>query len=232
MIKFYLSGPMRGLPEHNYPQFHEVEEALAKWLTEDEYQGTVQEVGGFEILNPARNFDGDQTRTTSEYMNADLGMVLGSDVLVLLPGWEKSEGADRETKLAEWAGKRFILAERESGPDIGTRWSFRNLHGRPAKHLSPRADALFEAQALITGDRNNAYGPPTQDFQRAADAANAYGYRAIGGREIQAHDIAILVMLVKLSRLTWTPGKRDSWVDIAGYAGCGFECAVEEAGNV
>jgi hypothetical protein len=37
-----------------------------------------------------------------------------------------------------------------------------------------------------------------------------------------------MIMAVKISRLMWTPAKRDSWVDIAGYAGCGFECAVNE----
>jgi hypothetical protein len=224
VIKFYLSGPMRGLPEHNYPLFYEAETALAKYLA----AGTYEREAGFEIMNPARNFNGDQAREASEYMNADLRMVLDTDVIVLLPGWQNSEGAARETQLAEWAGKRFVLAERESSPDVGTHWGFRNLHGLPAKQLSPRADALTEAQALITGDRNSSYGPPTQDFQRAADAANAYGYRAIDGRPIKSHDIAVLVMLVKLSRLVWTPQKRDSWVDIAGYAGCGYECAITE----
>jgi hypothetical protein len=38
-------------------------------------------------------------------------------------------------------------------------------------------------------------------------------------------------MLLKTSRLAWTPTKRDSWVDDAGYAGCGYECALEEAGH-
>jgi hypothetical protein len=93
---------------------------------------------------------------------------------------------------------------------------------------SPRAEILDEAKALITGDRNNSYGPPTQDFARSAMAANAYGYSGPNGRPLQPHDIAILVMLIKVSRLMWTPGKRDSWADIAGYAGCGFECAVTE----
>lgn len=225
MITYYLSGPMRGLPQHNYPVFHEVEEALAAWLANDEYQGTLHEVGGFEILNPARNFGGDTQRQTTEYMQLDLELVLRSDVIVLLPGWEKSEGADRETKLAEWSGKRFMTAL----PQTDGTWFFYELRdGLPAKHLSPRADALFEAQALITGDRNNAYGPPTQDFQRAAGILNAMGYQGQGGRPIESHDIALMVMAVKMSRLVWTPGKRDSWVDIAGYAGCGYECAVEE----
>ena len=93
---------------------------------------------------------------------------------------------------------------------------------------SPRASALDEARELITGDRNNSYGPPTQDFKRAADILNAMEYRGTGGRRLEPHDVALMVMAVKMSRLVWTPGKRDSWVDIAGYAGCGYECAVEE----
>lgn len=96
----------------------------------------------------------------------------------------------------------------------------------PAK-ASPRADLLDGAKHLITGDRNNQYGPPTQDFQRTADAMNAYGYRAPGG-PLKPHDIAIIVSLIKISRLMWSPGKRDHWEDLAGYAGCGFECVQNE----
>lgn len=97
---------------------------------------------------------------------------------------------------------------------------------------SPRADALDEAKELITGDRNNSYGPPTQDFKRTADALSGLGYRKLdpAGKAVplESHDTAIMVAVVKMSRLMWTPGKRDSWVDGAGYFACGYECAVEE----
>jgi len=97
---------------------------------------------------------------------------------------------------------------------------------------SPRASALDEARRLVTGDRNNQYGPPTQDFLRTAALLNALGY----GREdaegvvhpIQSSDVAIIIAQVKVSRLMHSRGKRDSWVDLAGYAACGYECAVEE----
>jgi hypothetical protein len=97
---------------------------------------------------------------------------------------------------------------------------------------SPRASALDEAQRLITGDRNNQYGPPTQDFKRTADLLNALGYHredATGEvHEIKPSDVAIIIAQVKVSRIMHSRGKRDSWVDLAGYAGCGYECAVEE----
>lgn len=211
MTTYYLSGPMRGKPDYNYPQFMEVEAALGRGLSI-----------GCTILNPAKNFDGDTSRPVSEYMNADLKMVLDADVLVLLPGWSGSEGATREVELASWAGKKFMTADRL--PDD---WEFSEVD-LPSLGTSPRQSALDEARALITGDRNNSYGPPTQDFQRSADALNAYGYRGPEGRLLQAHDVAVLIMSVKLSRLMWTPAKRDHWVDIAGYAGCGYECAITE----
>lgn len=225
---YYLSGPMRGKPNHNYPLFYEAETALIEFLVGD---GFASHDEGWEILNPARNFEGDTTKDTTTYMQADMAMVLGSDVLVLLPHWRESEGARREVQLGIWTGKRFMQAVRNDFEVEGD--GFLSFHNIPTPTLeetpSPRASALDEAKQLITGDRNNQYGPPTQDFQRSADALNAYGYRGPDGRPLQAHDIAIMVMSVKLSRLMWTPEKRDHWVDIAGYAGCGYECAVEEA---
>ncbi len=91
---------------------------------------------------------------------------------------------------------------------------------------SPRTSLLREAESLVMGDRNNQYGPPSQDFQRTADALNALGYRTAQGK-LQAHDVAMILMVVKMSRITWTPKKRDSWVDLAGYAACGYECTTE-----
>ena len=82
---------------------------------------------------------------------------------------------------------------------------------------------LAEAERLVGTDRNTDYGPPAEDGVRAAGVMNALGYRGPGGRELSAHDWAIFMVAVKLSRLMVTPGKRDSWVDMAGYAQCGWE---------
>lgn len=92
---------------------------------------------------------------------------------------------------------------------------------------SPRADLLDDARNVITGDRNNQYGPPTQDFQRTADALTAMGYRRPNGEDLLPMDIAIIVAMVKISRIMWSPDKRDHWLDLAGYAACGWECAAE-----
>lgn len=109
------------------------------------------------------------------------------------------------------------------------------LVGLAREPESPRASALNEARDLITGDRNNQYGPPTQDFKRAAELLQACGYRRVDANDtvhdIVPSDVAIMVMQVKVSRLMHSRGKRDSWVDLAGYAACGYECAEEEQKN-
>jgi hypothetical protein len=226
MTVVYLSGPMRGYPEHNYPMFYEVESEIRDelevstwvWLPEDDDPRV-------EIINPARNFNGDQDhQPVTDYLAIDIAAVCRADILVLLPGWERSEGADRETTVARWLDKRFVLAEFTDAYG----WTFTPT-AVPERDPSPRGALLAEASALVTGDRNNTYGPPTQDFTRSAQALNAYGYRGPDGRDLAGHDIAIMVMSVKLSRLMWTATKRDSWVDIAGYAACGYECAMNEA---
>lgn len=97
---------------------------------------------------------------------------------------------------------------------------------------SPRALMLNKAKGLITGDRNNHYGPPTQDFAKSAGILKALGYKGPDGREILPHDIAIMAMAIKLSRITWSPDKEDHWVDLAGYAACAYECVtVEQEGG-
>lgn len=93
--------------------------------------------------------------------------------------------------------------------------------------ISHRANLLREAERTICGDRDNQYGPPVADFQRAAGVLSALGYRGPDGRDIQAPDIAILVSCIKMSRMMHSPKNKDHWLDIAGYMGCGWECVVD-----
>lgn len=99
--------------------------------------------------------------------------------------------------------------------------------GPASEPESPRAYVLDTAKALVLGDRNNTYGPPTQDFQRTAGVLSSLGYRKGDGQPLEAHDISVILAAVKLSRLMWSPDKADSWIDLAGYAACGHECVVD-----
>jgi len=87
--------------------------------------------------------------------------------------------------------------------------------------MNPRTQILHNAEHLINGDRNNQYGPPTQDFTRTAQMWQAYL-----NHPIKPHDVAALMALLKLSRISWQPDNPDSWTDLAGYAACGYETTL------
>lgn len=90
---------------------------------------------------------------------------------------------------------------------------------------SPRETLLLGAVEAVTKQRNNQYGPPTQDFDRTA-ALWSILFEGKGEDPFEAHDVAIALIALKLSRLTWNPYNQDSWLDVAGYAGCGWECVI------
>lgn len=93
--------------------------------------------------------------------------------------------------------------------------------------VPPRQAVLEEAAELITGDRNQTYGSPTQNF---TDTARTWSVllrpKLKDGAELEPGDVAMLMVALKLARMVAQP-KRDNWVDIAGYAGCGYEADVE-----
>lgn len=71
---------------------------------------------------------------------------------------------------------------------------------------------LVEADRLVSGARQNDYGHPSQDFARTAAM-----WTVILGVEVTAEQIPLCMIAVKISRLM-NSYKRDSAVDIAGYA--------------
>ena len=87
-----------------------------------------------------------------------------------------------------------------------------------------RQKVLNKAAEYIMGDRNIQYGPPHVDFMRTATMWSAY---LDGKTRLEAHDVAAMMALLKLSRIAWSPEKADHWIDLAGYAACGLEAYAE-----
>jgi hypothetical protein len=109
-MKIYLAGPMRGIPEFNFPAFR----AAAAKLRQE----------GHEVFNPAERdterhgtdiSKGNTTGSVDEAIKKhgfSLRVALGEDLdwicehadgIALLPGWEKSSGAN-----AEWATAKAL----------------------------------------------------------------------------------------------------------------------------
>jgi hypothetical protein len=94
----YISGPMTGIPEHNFPLFNQVTEYL---------RGE-----GFLVYNPAEHFDGKVDLPREQYMREDFACLLHMcnhelRGIVLLPGWENSKGARAEVVMARELGFKF-----------------------------------------------------------------------------------------------------------------------------
>lgn len=89
--------------------------------------------------------------------------------------------------------------------------------------VNNRAKILQDAEKLVNGDRNAQYGDPSQDFQRTAELWSTFL-----GIKIEPWQVAPMMALLKLSRISWNPRKEDSWTDLAGYAACGWDVVVQK----
>jgi hypothetical protein len=88
-----------------------------------------------------------------------------------------------------------------------------------------RSSVLNEANNIVNGARNKAYGSAEDNFQNIANLWNGYLEKVT----LTPVDVANMMALMKIARLKHSPDHRDSWVDIAGYAACGAECGLKAA---
>lgn len=115
-MKVYVAGPMRGIPEFNFPAFH----AAAAQLRAE----------GHEVFNPAEkdaerhgtdiskgNFSGSEQEATEKHgfnlrvaLGEDLAWICAeADAIYLLVGWENSKGARAEKATAEALGLKVVF---------------------------------------------------------------------------------------------------------------------------
>lgn len=87
-----------------------------------------------------------------------------------------------------------------------------------------RTEILNAAGQCVTRDRAATHG----DAERTFGLIAAYWSSHLG-QPISATDVAVMMGLLKIARIKSTPGHADNWVDLAGYAACGGELAVEVA---
>lgn len=89
-----------------------------------------------------------------------------------------------------------------------------------------RTRVLSEAEKCVCGQREQDYGTPEDSFEMIGKLWTVYLDYAT---KIDAHDVAAMMALLKIARISENPQHMDSWVDLAGYASCGGEIAVKEA---
>lgn len=81
-----------------------------------------------------------------------------------------------------------------------------------------RSEILDAAQECVCGQREQDYGSPERSFECIAAMWSAYLNHVI-----EPKDVAAMMALLKIARISTGHGKTDNWVDLAGYAACGGE---------
>lgn len=103
--KIYLSGPMTGIEDYNYPLFNSSAEVLRSY--------------GYLVSNPAEHFNGAQDLPKETYMREDIKSLLDCEIVVTLPNWQDSHGAQLEVEVARACGipvvdlHDFLIRERD-----------------------------------------------------------------------------------------------------------------------
>lgn len=184
----YISGPMRGLPEFNVPAFNEAAKKLRS--------------AGYNVLNPAEiNEEIGHDQHISVYIKRDLIALVQNNVvgMVMLDGWQKSEGANIEASIAKCIGIPLL----------------KTVEIKEGLTLVPASENILqEAQRLVYGTRQKDYGHPLDDFSKTGKLWSVI----LGKDEITPEQVALCMVAVKISRQMNCP-KRDNIVDGAGYFG-------------
>jgi hypothetical protein len=86
-----------------------------------------------------------------------------------------------------------------------------------------RGQILDTAKAYVTKDRADTHGDAESNFNLIA-----LYWTAHLDTIVTAHDVAVMMTLLKLARAKSNPAHADNWIDGCGYLACGGEIAVGE----
>lgn len=154
----------------------------------------LKDMGYKNVLNPAKIADGDTSKPYSFYIRESLKLISKADFVVFLKGWEKSKGANLEKHCADSMGipcydQSFNLIDDKT------------------------MSICQEADHLVSVDRQNQYGHPSDNFSDIS-----VGWNVIAETQnITAEKVGLMFIWAKICREKFKH-KRDNLVDIAGFA--------------
>lgn len=106
----YLAGPMRGLPEFNFPAFDKARDLLVSKGYNVISPADIDRAGSPTANDPSKEDVKDQTKYATRDFYALRFLAhhkqegWGDGSIVMLEGWQKSTGASAELGIAKWLG--------------------------------------------------------------------------------------------------------------------------------
>lgn len=93
-----------------------------------------------------------------------------------------------------------------------------------------RGEILDMAKKIVTGEREQQYGKPEDNFRIIGELWKIYLDNKYGTViDIAAEDVALMMALMKNARIMTGIYKEDSYIDLCGYAACAGEIAAKNA---
>lgn len=89
-------------------------------------------------------------------------------------------------------------------------------------------DIASKAADLVSGEREHQHGSKTDNFTRIAGLWNAWlNIRANPDMPLNAHDVGVMMALMKVARTQSGAVNLDDYIDGAGYLACAGEVASD-----
>ena len=92
-----------------------------------------------------------------------------------------------------------------------------------------RKETLVEADKCVNGQREHDYGSPEDNFATIAEMWTTYLRRSSSKFNpivVTAHDVTVMMALLKIARIASGQVKEDNYVDGCGYLACAAEIAT------
>lgn len=96
VLTIYVSGPMSGKLQHNFPAFNQATEHLRNL--------------GHTVINPAE-INTEPGTPWSDCMRNDIREMMVCDTVAVLPGWQESKGASLEVYIGKALGMNILPIE-------------------------------------------------------------------------------------------------------------------------
>ena len=161
----FISGPMSGIPNYNWPAFEEAERQLreAGWLS------LVNPVELDKIRNVKPSPEGDRPHDYEKLLKDCINLVKECTSIIVLPGWIDSEGSRREVEAALAVGNKVHTLE----------WALQN----------PPMKEMFEAgeETRVTDEKTGGAKGAKLPQLGAVDAAALWELAKVAGHGAQKY---------------------------------------------